>query len=190
MSDEIQLISDDNGLAVIGPGSAVELFLTTYGFESRELPPARLFSVIGGVGNAGNTTATVAENSGRWAQITEKPARQIKQFGLMKSRETGLSLATVTSPETGRIKAAVEFAKGPQELGPIIGNPAALGSLAGMMSQYAMQQEMEEITDYLAVIEEKVDDILRAQKDAALAKMIGAGPEFGHAHGRAPVPSC
>lgn len=41
------------------------------------------------------------------------------------------------------------------------------------MAQLAMQQTMDEITDYLAAIDEKVDDVLRAQKDAALARMIG-----------------
>jgi hypothetical protein len=38
-----------------------------------------------------------------------------------------------------------------------------------------MQQSMKEITDYLAIIDEKVDDVLRAQKDAVLARMIGVG---------------
>jgi Mg2+ and Co2+ transporter CorA len=32
---------------------------------------------------------------------------------------------------------------------------------------------MDEITDYLALIDEKVDDVLRAQKDAVIADMIG-----------------
>jgi rRNA processing protein Krr1/Pno1 len=41
------------------------------------------------------------------------------------------------------------------------------------MAQVAMQQTMDEITNYLATIDEKVDDVLRAQKDAALARMIG-----------------
>jgi hypothetical protein len=41
------------------------------------------------------------------------------------------------------------------------------------MAQLAMQQAMDEITDYLATIDEKVDDVLRAQKDAVLADMIG-----------------
>jgi hypothetical protein len=41
------------------------------------------------------------------------------------------------------------------------------------MAQYAMQQTMDEISDYLAVIDAKVDDILRGQKDAVLADMIG-----------------
>lgn len=43
------------------------------------------------------------------------------------------------------------------------------------MAQLAMQQARDEITDYLAAIDEKVDDALRAQKDAVLARMIGAG---------------
>ena len=41
------------------------------------------------------------------------------------------------------------------------------------MAQLAMQQTMDEITDYLATIDEKVDDVLRAQKDAVVADMIG-----------------
>ena len=41
------------------------------------------------------------------------------------------------------------------------------------MAQLAMQQTMDEITDYLATIDEKLDDVLRAQKDAVLADMIG-----------------
>jgi hypothetical protein len=41
------------------------------------------------------------------------------------------------------------------------------------MAQLAMKQSMDEINEYLAVIDEKVDDILRAQKNAVLANMIG-----------------
>ncbi|SFA81003.1 hypothetical protein SAMN05192575_101536 [Nocardioides alpinus] len=37
----------------------------------------------------------------------------------------------------------------------------------------SMQQAMDEITDYLAAIDEKLDDVLRAQKDAVLSDMIG-----------------
>jgi rRNA processing protein Krr1/Pno1 len=43
------------------------------------------------------------------------------------------------------------------------------------MAQVAMQQTIDEITYYLATIDEKVDDVLRAQKDAVLARMIGVG---------------
>jgi hypothetical protein len=49
------------------------------------------------------------------------------------------------------------------------------------MAQLAMQQTMDEITDYLATIDEKLDDVLRAQEDAVLADMIGAGLDIDEA---------
>lgn len=73
---------------------------------------------------------------------------------------------------SGQIKGFVEFTtKSP---GAVLTNPAVLAGAAGIMAQLAMQQAMDEITDYLATIDAKVDDVLRAQKDAVLAKMIGA----------------
>jgi hypothetical protein len=44
-----------------------------------------------------------------------------------------------------------------------------------------MQQTMEEITDYLATIDAKLDDVLRAQEDAVLADMIGVGFDIDEA---------
>jgi hypothetical protein len=49
------------------------------------------------------------------------------------------------------------------------------------MAQLAMQQTMDEITDYLATIDAKLDDVLRAQKDAVLADMIGVGFDIDEA---------
>lgn len=68
------------------------------------------------------------------------------------------------------MRSFVEFAKGP---GSALTNPTVLAGAAGIMAQFAMQQSMDEITDYLAAIDEKVEDVLRAQKDSALADMIG-----------------
>jgi hypothetical protein len=72
----------------------------------------------------------------------------------------------------GQVKTFVQFAKGP---GTLLTNPAVLAGAAGVMAQVAMRQAMDDITEYLATIDEKVDDILRAQKDAVLARMIGLG---------------
>ena len=57
--------------------------------------------------------------------------------------------------------------------GSMLTNPAVLAGAAGLMAQVAMQQTMDEITDYLAAIDAKVDDVLRAQRDAVVADMIG-----------------
>lgn len=50
---------------------------------------------------------------------------------------------------------------------------AGVGGFSGTNAQYALQKQMEEFTNYLAKIDAKVDDALRAQKDAVLVDMIG-----------------
>ncbi|OJU40150.1 MAG: hypothetical protein BGN97_13915 [Microbacterium sp. 69-10] len=72
--------------------------------------------------------------------------------------------------KNGKTKHILEFVRTP---GAMLTNPAVLAGAAGIMAQVAMQQTMDEIIDYLAKIDAKVDDVLRAQKDAALAQMIG-----------------
>jgi hypothetical protein len=85
----------------------------------------------------------------------------------------------VVKGRKGQIRGFVEFTKGPRSF---LTNPALLAGAAGIMAQIAMQQAMDEITDYLAPIDEKVDDVLRAQKDGVLARMIGRSPDELDAH--------
>ncbi|WBQ01919.1 hypothetical protein [Kribbella sp. CA-293567] len=168
MDDEIQLISDGDGLAVIGEPTAVERFLVSEGLPSKDLGLQRLGSVLSAGSAAAQAGSEIAANSGRWVKLTKESAAAVDKFGLMKGSGSGVSRAVVT--DRGKIKGLVEFTKGP---GTLLTNPAMLAGAAGIMAQLAMQQAMDEITDYLAVIDEKVDDVLRAQKDAVLADMIG-----------------
>lgn len=101
-------------------------------------------------------------------QLTQGSAQAMDKFGLMKGSSAGVSRAVVT--HNGKITDLLEIVKTP---GSFLTNPAMLAGAAGIMAQLAMKQSMDEIADYLATIDEKVDDVLRAQKDAALAKMIG-----------------
>jgi hypothetical protein len=72
----------------------------------------------------------------------------------------------------GAIQSWLQIEKGP---GSLLTNLAILAGAAGIMAQLARQHEMSEIRSYLATIGTKVDDVLRAQKDAELAKVVGAG---------------
>ena len=72
--------------------------------------------------------------------------------------------------QPGDIKQWIQIVKSP---GSMVTNPAMLAGAAGIMAQIAMQQQMEEITDYLAVIDQKLDDVLRAQTNQVLARLIG-----------------
>jgi len=169
MNDEIQLFSDGDGLAVIGEPSAVERFLSAEGLQSKDLGLHRLKKAMGVGSELAKTGSTISENAGRWVQLSESTMRKIDQYGLMKGSSGELSRGVIQA-DGGQIKALVEFTRGS---GAILTNPAVLAGAAGIMAQLAMQAAMDEITDYLAVIDEKVDDILRAQKDAVLADMIG-----------------
>lgn len=171
MDDEIELISDGDGLAVIGNAADVERFLVSEGLSSKDLGLQRLASVAGTGAVVAQAGSEVAVNSGRWVKLSAQSAQQVKKYGLRESSKTGLSTGVVKGPK-GQVKRFVEFEKGPRTL---LSNPEILAGAAGIMAQLAMQQAMDEITDYLARIEEKVDDVLRAQKDAALARMIGVG---------------
>ncbi|MGB2567121.1 hypothetical protein ACPFP2_01520 [Micromonospora citrea] len=170
MGNEIQLISDGDGLAVIGDPAAVERFLVSEGLPSKDLGLPRLGSVLKAGSTAAQVGSEIAAHSGRWVQLTKESAEAVQKFGLMPSKTPGVSHAMVGQP--GSIQSWLQISKGPAA---IAGNPAVLAGAAGIMAQLAMQQSMKEITDYLATIDEKVDDVLRAQKDAVLARMIGVG---------------
>lgn len=169
MSDEIELISDGDGLAVIGQPTAVERFLRSQHLESREIDTRRLSAALGTGAAVAESSAAISADYGRWVKLTKESAESVQKIGLRKSAKNGLETGVIRGPK-GQIKGFVEFASSPTSA---LTNPAVLSGAAGIMTQMAMQQAMDEITDYLAVIDAKVDDILRAQKDSALAEMIG-----------------
>ncbi|MGI5324864.1 hypothetical protein [Actinomadura nitritigenes] len=171
MDNEFQLISDGDGLAVIGEQATVEDFLASEGLPSKPLGLQRLTSTLNSGAALAQAGSEIAVQSGRWVKLTKESAQAINKYGLRESKKSGLSTG-VLKGNKGQIKGFVEFAKRP---GSLLGNPAILAGAAGIMAQLAMQQTMDEITDYLAAIDEKVDDVLRAQKDAVLARMIGVG---------------
>ncbi|MGW5211174.1 hypothetical protein ACWEQO_08155 [Streptomyces sp. NPDC004051] len=168
MDNEIQLISDGDGLAVIGNATDVERFLASEGLPSKGLGVQRLKSVFGTGAAVAQVGSEIAANSGRWVKLTKESSERVKKFGLMESKTPGISHAMVGKP--GSIKNWLQVEKG---AGSFLTNPARLAGAAGLMAQLSMQQTMDEITDYLATIDEKVDDVLRAQKDAVLSRMIG-----------------
>lgn len=170
MDHEIDLVSDGDGVAVIGDEAAVERFLAAEGLESRDLGLPRLTSALATGGAASQMTSVIAANSGRWVKLTPDSAKALHTFEAMQGSSAGVSRAVLT--QEGKIKQILEFTTGP---GALLANPAVLAGAAGIMAQLAMQQTMDEITDYLATIDEKVDDILRGQTDAVVARMIGAG---------------
>lgn len=171
MSSGIELISDGNGLAVVGTSSDIERFFLSTGLDKLPSKPLDLHRVRSAANIVGAVTAAGSEaaaNAGRWVKLTEESARVYKNSKMMKGTAEGISRAIAINDKG--TKHILQIITKP---GTALTNPALLAGVGAVMSQYAMQQQMDEIVEYLELINEKVDDILRGQKDAVLANMIG-----------------
>ena len=171
MDNEIQLISDGDGLAIVGDPTAVEEFLRSEGLwaSSKKLDLRRLKSVFGIGADIAQAASEIAANSAHWLKLTPESAQLRKTYGLMESKTSGVRHAMVGKP--GSIKSWLQIEQGP---GSLLTNPAMLSGAAGIMAQVAMQQTMAEITDYLSRIDEKVDEVLGKVDGTVLKDMIGA----------------
>lgn len=166
---DIELISDGDGIALIGPTDTVELFLSSHALEARELDLSRLRTVFGGGATITKAGSEIAANSGRWMKLTEESFAAAQKLPMVTNSTSGNLQATLRA-SNGQFAKNLQFLKSPATM---LTNPAMLAGIGGIMAQVAMQQTMDEILDYLAVIDEKIGDVLRAQKDAVFADMIG-----------------
>lgn len=173
MSNELELVSDGDGLAVVGNASDVERFFLTSGLDrlpSRKLDLQRLRSFSTTAGAAVGVGGDIAENSGRWVKLTADSAKAMHDYGLMavKDGPAGVRHAMIGQP--GDIGRWLQIDQVPTML---LNGPFALTALSTMMQQRAMQEQMDAIVEYLQEVSEKLDDVLRAQKDSVLADMVG-----------------
>jgi hypothetical protein len=171
MTEELQLIGDDDGLAVIGEPTAVERFLRSVDqwTSSRELDlrPLKPYLAIGA--DIAQKASDIANNSGRWIKLTEESAALVKEHGLMASKQNPDENHLMIPGLSGVGK----WLQTEQDGAPLLANPAAVSTLSGILAQAATQQNMAEVVEYLATIDQKVDDVLRKVDDAQVAKMVG-----------------
>ena len=173
MDDEIALVKDRDSLAVIGNGPTVaERFLAAEGLTSRDLGLRRLGPSLGTPGAALQAGSGIYANWGRWVRLTEDSAHSARKLPLVKDPKSGNFYAIAKAPN-GHFAKNLQIVARPGSLVANLTSPTMLANIGALMSQQAMQQAMDEIKDYLAKIDEKVDDVLRAQKDAVLADIIG-----------------
>lgn len=86
----------------------------------------------------------------------------------METKTPGISYAMLGKP--GAVSKWVKVENRPQAL---LTNPAVLSGIAGVMAQISTERTTAEIVNYLAIIDEKVEDLLQKQDDAMVAQMFG-----------------
>lgn len=169
MGDEIQLVSDGDGLVVAGDRSAVERFLNCAGLlpNAEEFPLGKLSSALRSASEIAKTASGVVEQSALYLKLTPESAQRIKDAGgLMPTDTEGISHIMLGDP--GKIGGWLQSETGPASF---LTNPAVLAGVGGLMSQLAQQSEAQELKAILVRMDQKLDEVRRAQRDAMLAKM-------------------
>src|SRR3954464_8240412 len=85
MSTDVQLISDGDGLAVIGSPTAVALFLAAEQLASKNLGLPRLGSVFKFGAQAAQAYPEIADMAGRWVELTKESKQLLDKHGLKKN---------------------------------------------------------------------------------------------------------
>lgn len=180
MSGEIELVSDGEGVVVAGAPSAVEGFLDHAGLleQAQQFDLGRLSVVLKAGADAVTTVSGISEQSAMYLKLTPESAQRLKDAGgLMKTKTKGISHAMLG--ETG--KRSLKWLQVEDGPGSLLTNPAVLSGIGGLMSQFAQQTEARELRALLVSIDEKLDDVRRAQRDAVLARMRSAAAAIDEA---------
>src|SRR4051812_44385619 len=128
MDDQVELISDGDGLAVIGKPTAVERFMASVG-PSSNAGSHRLGAAFSAGASVEQVASAIAANSGRWVKLTEESAQAVKDFGWTPTGTPGVKHAMV-GPR-GDIKHWVQIVNPTRSM---VSNPAVLAGAAGIMA--------------------------------------------------------
>lgn len=172
MADEVELIHDGQGLAVMGEQEAVKRFLdhTDLWSVSQDLRLDGFTRALDAASGIAEVASKATSTAGRYVKLTEESARDIRKFGLVPTATEGVSYAMVGRP--GSITKWVQIETG---VASWLTNPAILSGAAGIMAQLARQQEVKELKRLLESIDSKLNDVRRQQKNAVLSKLNSAG---------------
>lgn len=168
MANEVEIIGDGDGVVFIGEQSAVNRFLESRGLfeETRPFELRNIGPYISSGADALRLVSESVEKSSRYLKLTRESARRVREMGLMPIKVEGISHAMLGDP--GRIGGWIQVEVGPSA---IFGNPSLLLGVAGIMTQFARQQEVRELRNFLQNIDKKLDDVRRRQRDEVIAKM-------------------
>lgn len=166
-NQSISVVQDESGYLILGDQSELASFMNQQGLISREVKMGAL--------KAGSKMAQaigeLGANSGRWVKLTKESSELLGKYAKVGSIQKGVAQAA-----DGKVVKWLEFATPSQLL-----SPAAATGIAGIMAQAALEQAIQEITDYLEAIDKKVDDLLQDQKDSTVADLIGVVLEVDEA---------
>ncbi|MCT2178151.1 hypothetical protein M3F63_10850, partial [Brachybacterium muris] len=69
MSNDIEIINDGNGIAVIGEPGLVDAFLTSYGLSGMDMGLGRTSQKLRAAGRVAHVASAASAHSGKWLKL-------------------------------------------------------------------------------------------------------------------------
>ncbi len=158
----VAIIESDDGIILLGDEHALVAFESQSGVIGR--PVGR--RVLAGAGKALGVVGEVQANSGRWVKLTKESAGLLRKHGAARSSVDNLMTGVVRGGG-GKIVKHLKF----ENFGLL--TPAAPMMLASLLTQASLEAALDDISEYLKVIDEKLDRLLKQRKVEALGQLGG-----------------
>lgn len=167
MTNEIEVYGDDDGIMLLGDSDDIRQALAELQIAQEQTVDINNAAILKNAQRAAKMLRKMQERSGRWVKLTKESAEKARKHGLLRNNDTGNFMGVIGKGGKGGIKGNVQFEK-------IAGgiSPEKLANVEMLMLTMALEQTMKEMTDYLKQIYAKVDQVLRQQKNAELAKFL------------------
>lgn len=159
----LQVVTTEDGVLLLGDEAALSV-LDSSAPQARRLSPDA-------VNRASATLSTVARwqaEAGRWLRMDDHSAEFVKSHDVGTVRAGVLRLGDIRQAgNQGEIVKHLRFDN------RAVLSPASTAGLAGLAAQQAIAASLQEIRDYLAAIDAKLDDLLKQRKIDALGELGG-----------------
>lgn len=162
-SRTIAVFEGDDGILMFGAPGLLATLDAQPGLITRKLPA----KALGAAGQALGAVGTMQEHSGRWVKLTKESADFVKANGVKNIGAGVLRGKDLAGGQGGQIAKHLRFETA------ALATPAGPAVLAALMTQAAMEKALDEIKEYLATVDAKLDQLLKQRKLETLGQLGG-----------------
>lgn len=177
MSAEIEIVSDGDGALILGDENAIQEFSAQYGLSewARRVPLDRLSRWLHLGTEAANRITQIAQQSGMYVKLTPESVAALKKAGgLMPTAKKGVSHLMLG--KTG--DHSMKWLQADTSISALIGNPAVLTGMSGLLASFSQQLEAKELNEFMARVDARLDEVLTNQRNETLADIETAAEQI------------
>ncbi|MFZ1385186.1 MAG: hypothetical protein WAS02_09810 [Propionicimonas sp.] len=169
----VALYHDDNGLVLVGDNDDILALTMDWEVESSKVRPLTP-DMVAKAGAAVEVASGIRASSAVWLKLTNESMARVAAAQGFSHAKKSKAIAGVLRGQNGRITSHLTFVRAKL-------NPATVASLGSMATSMAIQAAIQEMADYLKLMDAKLDRLLMERKVEALAELGGIGSAIDEA---------